>query len=418
MSSSKDRAFEAGMAGSGLAGRQTHAQDRQENVRSPFVRLTELLAGIEPEKPMINLSVGEPRHPMPSFVSPVLAANIAGFGKYPMLRGTDRFRAAAANWLGKRYKLPRALDPNNEVLVLNGSREGLFLAGIAAKRILGERGGKAAIIVPNPFYPAYGAGAEVTGCELVALPAYRENNFIPDYDSIPDELMARTIAIYLCSPANPQGSVLPRATLEKVIARARKHGAFVFADECYSEIWLGDKVPTGALEACGETFDKVVSFNSLSKRSNLPGLRCGFAAGDERFISAYAELRNVSAPQVPEPLQEVAIAAYSDEHHVEDTRKLYRQKFDLADKLLGMRFNHKRPEGGFFLWLDVSELGDDETAAKSLFKDAGLRVVPGSYLARTGADGKNPGANYIRVALVDDLKITEEALNRLASFRK
>ncbi|MBK8007643.1 MAG: aminotransferase class I/II-fold pyridoxal phosphate-dependent enzyme [Rhizobiales bacterium] len=406
------------MAGSGLAGENQHAQDRQANVRSPFVRLTELLAGIEPGKPLINLSVGEPRHPMPSFVAPVIATHIGGFAKYPMLRGTDRFRASVANWLSRRYKLPRAIDPDKEVLVLNGSREGLFLAGIVAKRILGERGGKPAIIVPNPFYPAYGAGAEVTGCELVALPARRETNFIPDYDSIPDELMKRTIAIYLCSPANPQGSVLPRETLEKVITRARKYGTYVFADECYSEIWLGDKVPTGALEACGAKFDNVISFNSLSKRSNLPGLRCGFAAGDEKFISAYAELRNVSAPQVPEPLQEVAIAAYSDEYHVEDTRKLYRQKFDLADKLLGQRFNHQRPEGGFFLWLDVTELGDDETAAKDLFKDAGLRVVPGSYLARTGSDGKNPGANYIRVALVDDLKITEEALSRLASFRK
>jgi N-succinyldiaminopimelate aminotransferase len=401
------------MAGSGLTGRNQHA-----GVRSPFVRLTELLAGIEPGKPLINLSVGEPRHPMPSFVSPVLATHIGGFAKYPMLRGTDRFRAAAANWLGRRYKLPRAVDPAKEILVLNGSREGLFLASIAAKRILGERGGKPAIIVPNPFYPAYGAGAEVTGCELVALPAHAESNFIPDYDSIPDETMKRAIAIYLCSPANPQGSVLPRETLEKVIARARKFGTYVFADECYSEIWLGDKVPTGALEACGANFDNVVAFNSLSKRSNLPGLRCGFAAGDEKFIAAYAELRNVSAPQVPEPLQEVAVAAYSDEYHVEDTRKLYRQKFDLADKLLGHRFSHKRPEGGFFLWLDVTEFGDDEAAAKMLFKDAGLRVVPGSYLARTGADGKNPGAGYIRVALVDDLKITEQALTRLASFRK
>ena len=401
------------MAGSELAGRNQHA-----NVRSPFVRLTELLAGLTPGKPLINLSVGEPRHPMPSFVAPVIATHIGGFAKYPMLRGTDRFRNAAANWLARRYKLPRAIDPAKEILVLNGSREGLFLAGIAAKRILGERGGKPAIIVPNPFYPAYGAGAEVTGCELVALLAERKTNFIPDYDAISDEVMARTIAIYLCSPANPQGSVLPRETLEKVIARARKHGAFVFVDECYSEIWLGDKKPTGALEACGNSFDNVVAFNSLSKRSNLPGLRVGFAAGDEKFISAYSELRNVSAPQVPEPLQEVAIAAYSDEHHVEDTRKLYQQKFDLADKLLGKRFNHQRPEGGFFLWLDVTELGDDETATKTLFKDAGLRVVPGSYLARTGGDGKNPGAGYIRVALVDDLKITEEALNRLAGFRK
>jgi N-succinyldiaminopimelate aminotransferase len=404
--------IEAGMASGAQAGR------KHESVRSPFVRLTELLTGLEPGKPLINLSVGEPRHPMPSFVAPVIATHIGGFGKYPMLRGTDRFRAAVASWLGRRYKLPRAIDPAKEVLVLNGSREGLFLAGIAAKRILGERGGNPAIVVPNPFYPAYGAGAEVTGCELVALPAGRETNFIPDYDSIPDKLFARTIAIYLCSPANPQGSVLPRQTLEKVIARARSHGTFVFADECYSEIWLGDKVPTGALEACGDTYDKVVAFNSLSKRSNLPGLRCGFAAGDEKFIAAYSELRNVSAPQVPEPLQEVAIAAYSDEYHVEDTRKLYREKFDLADRLLKGRYRHERPEGGFFLWLDVTEIADDETAARALFQEAGLRVVPGSYLARTAEDGRNPGAGYIRVALVDDLQITQEALARLANFRK
>ncbi|MGE0603514.1 MAG: aminotransferase class I/II-fold pyridoxal phosphate-dependent enzyme [Xanthobacteraceae bacterium] len=382
------------------------------------MRLTELLAGLEPSKPLINLSVGEPRHPMPDFVAPVIAANVNGFAKYPMLRGTDRFRTAAANWLGRRYRLPRAIDPNKEVVVLNGSREGLFLAGVAAKRLLGERAGKPAIIVPNPFYPAYGAGAEVAGCELVALPALRENNFIPDYDAVPDELLARTVAIYLCSPANPQGSVLPRETLSSVIARAREAGAYVFADECYSEIWLGDKKPVGALEACGASFDNVVAFNSLSKRSNLPGLRCGFAAGDAKFIAAYADLRNVCAPQVPEPLQEVAVTAYGDEHHVEDTRKLYREKFDLADKLLGARFGHKRPEGGFFLWLDVTSLGDDEAATKTLFTEAGLRVVPGSYLAREGSDGKNPGAGYIRVALVDDLRTTEEALTRLASFGK
>lgn len=162
----------------------------------------------------------------------------------------------------------------------------------------------------------------------------------------------------------------------------------------------------------------MIAFNSLSKRSNLPGLRCGFAAGDEKFITAFGELRNVSAPQVPEPLQEVGVAAYSDEYHVDDTRKLYREKFDLADELLGSRFGHRRPDGGFFLWLDVSEIGDDETAARALWTEAGLRVVPGSYLARTGADGANPGAGYIRVALVDDVKTTKEALTRLASFRK
>jgi aspartate/methionine/tyrosine aminotransferase len=400
------------MASNAEAGRK-HA-----SVRSPFVRLAELLAGLEPGQPLINLSVGEPRHAMPAFVAPVITTHIGGFAKYPMLRGTDRFRTAAASWLGRRYQLPRPINPATEVLVLNGSREGLFFACLAAKRLLGDRGDKPAIIVPNPFYPAYGAAADVTGCELVALPAARKTNFIPDYDAVPDELFARTVAIYLCSPANPQGSVLPRATLETVIARARKHGTFVFADECYSEIWLGDKVPTGALEACGANYDNVVVFNSLSKRSNLPGLRCGFAAGDERFIAAYAELRNVAAPQVPEPLQEVAVAAYSDEYHVEDTRKLYREKFDLADRLLAGRYSYHRPDGGFFLWLDVTELGDDETAAKALFREAGLRVVPGSYLARKTNDGTNPGAGYIRVALVDNLEITQEALMRLANFRK
>jgi aspartate/methionine/tyrosine aminotransferase len=400
------------MASNAEAGRK-HA-----SVRSPFVRLAELLAGLEPGQPLINLSVGEPRRAMPAFVAPVITTHIGGFAKYPMLRGTDRFRTAAASWLGRRYQLPRPINPATEVLVLNGSREGLFFACLAAKRLLGDRGDKPAIIVPNPFYPAYGAAADVTGCELVALPAARKTNFIPDYDAVPDELFARTVAIYLCSPANPQGSVLPRATLETVIARARKHGTFVFADECYSEIWLGDKVPTGALEACGANYDNVVVFNSLSKRSNLPGLRCGFAAGDERFIAAYAELRNVAAPQVPEPLQEVAVAAYSDEYHVEDTRKLYREKFDLADRLLAGRYSYRRPDGGFFLWLDVTELGDDETAAKALFREAGLRVVPGSYLARKTNDGTNPGAGYIRVALVDNLEITQEALMRLANFRK
>lgn len=400
------------MAGSDLAGRA-----RRGAVRSPFVRLTELLGDAKPGLPPINLSVGEPRHPVPSFVAPVLAENIGGFGKYPMLRGTERFRNAAADWIGRRYRLPRAIDPVKEVLVLNGSREGLFLAAIAAKRMLGERGGNPAMIVPNPFYPAYGAGAEAAGCELIALPAKRENNFLPDYDSVSDETLKRTIAIYLCSPSNPQGAIVPRAVIEKIIARARAHNVLVFADECYSEIWLKDAAPVGALEAAGANFDNVIVFNSLSKRSNLPGMRCGFAAGDEKFISAFAELRNVSAPQVPEPLQEVGVAAYSDEAHVEDTRRLYREKFDLADRMLGSRFGHRRPDGGFFLWLDVSEIGDDETAARALWREAGLRVVPGSYLAQPAADGSNPGAGYIRAALVDDMQLTEQALTRLASFR-
>ncbi len=384
--------------------------------RSPFVRLTELLTGATPGKPVINLSVGEPRHPIPDFVAPILQEHVKLFGKYPMSRGTDRFRAAAAEWLGKRYKLSRAVDPASEVIVLNGSREGLFLAAIAARRYLGDRGGKPAVLLPNPFYAAYGAGAEVAGCEPIALPATRERGFVPDYEAIPDNLFSRAAVIFVCSPANPQGSVVPRDALEKLVKRARKHGALVFADECYSDIWLKDSAPAGILEAAGNNFDGVVAFHSLSKRSSLPGLRCGFAAGDTDFLAAFMELRNVAAPQVPEPVQEVAVTAYSDEAHVAENRRLYRAKFDLADRILGAKYNYQRPEGGFFLWLDVAKFKNDETATLDLWRNAGLRVVPGSYLARPTPDGTNPGAGYVRAALVDDLKTTEEALNRLSEI--
>jgi aspartate/methionine/tyrosine aminotransferase len=188
----------------------------------------------------------------------------------------------------------------------------------------------------------------------------------------------------------------------------------IFADECYSEIWLGDKAPTGVLEVAGKNFDGVLAFNSLSKRSSLPGLRCGFAAGDPEFLTAFMELRNVAAPQVPVPVQHVAIEAYGDEAHVEQNRLLYRAKFDLADRILAGRFRYQRPSGGFFLWLDVQELSDDETATREIWRKSGLRVVPGSYLGHTQADGSNPGAGYIRAALVDDLTTTERALHRLA----
>jgi aspartate/methionine/tyrosine aminotransferase len=379
------------------------------------VRLTELIAGVEPGKPPINLSVGEPRHAMPAFVGPILNDSLPGFGRYPMTRGTEPFRIAVAAWLNRRYHLARAVDPANEVIVLNGSREGLFLAAIAARRMVGPRRGEPAILFPNPFYMAYYAGAEAAGCEPVALPATRATGFLPEYDALSDDLLARTVAIYLCSPANPQGAVLPGDVLARLVARAREHGAFIFSDECYSEIWLRDTRPPGVLEAAGKSFAGVLAFNSLSKRSSLPGLRCGFAAGDPKFLAAFMELRNVAAPQVPQPIQEVAAAAYGDESHVDENRRLYRAKFDLADGILGDRFQYRRPEGGFFLWLDVTRFGGDEAATLALWRDAGLRVVPGSYLAHGTSDG-NPGAGYVRAALVDDLKTTEAALRRLVEF--
>ena len=382
--------------------------------RSPFVRLNELIAGIEPGKPPINLSVGEPQHPIPAFVGPELTAHVNEFGRYPANKGTDAFRRTVAQWLNRRYNLARPVDSETEVLVLSGTREGLFLAAIAAKRWRAHRSGKPAVLIPNPFYAAYAAGALAADCELVYLPARKQSGFLPDLDVLDDALLARTVAFYIASPSNPQGAVASLSYLGKLAALARRFGFLVFADECYCEIY-SHHAPAGMLEASGPDFANTVVFHSLSKRSNLPGLRVGFAAGDRRFLTAFLELRNIAAPQVPAPLQRVAVAAYGDETHVQENRKLYSAKFDLADQIIGDRYNYNRPAGGFFLWLDVSQYGGSEAVTKRLWKEAGVRVVPGRYLAREQADGSNPGADYIRVAMVQNKDITAEALHRLVA---
>jgi aspartate/methionine/tyrosine aminotransferase len=392
--------------------RAPESAGHQESERSPFARTTELLAPYKPAKPLITLSLGEPQHPVPGFVGPVLAQYIAEFGRYPMARGIEPFRRAAASWLSSRFDLPRAIDPESEILVLNGSREGLFFAALTAARYVGERRGRPAILMPNPFYPAYGAGARAAGCEQIYLPTTRANGFLPDLDALDDATLARTVAIYIASPANPQGSVASRDYLRRLKNLADRFGFMILSDECYSEIYTRE-APGSALECAGPDFTNVVAFQSLSKRSNLPGMRVGFAAGDKRFLSAFHELRNVAAPQVPVPLQQVAVAAYSDEAHVEENRRLYRIKFDLADQILGNRYGYVRPAGGFCVWLDVSSRGGDEAAAVKLYRDAGVRVIPGSYLARQQASGFNPGAGYIRLALVSDSESTAEALHRL-----
>ncbi|WP_041802289.1 aminotransferase class I/II-fold pyridoxal phosphate-dependent enzyme [Rhodopseudomonas palustris] len=383
-----------------------------EAERSPFARLTELLAPYQPALPLINLSVGEPQHALPPFVGAVLAQHIGEFGRYPAAKGIAPFREAAAGWLGRRFKLPRPIDPESEILVLNGSREGLFLAALAAARYVAPRAGTPAILLPNPFYPAYGAGARAAGCEPIYLETTAASGFLPDLDSLDEATLARSVAIYLASPANPQGSVADPAYFAKLKALADRHGFMVLADECYSEIYTRE-APGSMLEAAGPDFAQVAAFQSLSKRSNLPGLRVGFVAGDKRFLNLFHELRNVAAPQVPVPLQHVGVAAYGDEAHVEENRRLYRQKFDLADQILGNRYGYSRPAGGFCLWLDVSRHGGDEAAAVKLYRDGGVRVVPGSYLARRQTDGSNPGAGYIRLALVQDAEATAEALHRL-----
>ncbi len=387
---------------------------RASDSRSPFVRLRELLGDTQPGKPAISLAVGEPQHPIPSFVGPVIAAHLAEFGRYPLNKGIDEFGQAVAAWLGRRYTLERPVDAASEVLVLNGTREGLFLAALAAKNWVTPRTGQPAVLIPNPFYAAYAAGAIAAGCEPVYLPTTAATGFLPDLDALGDDLLARTVAFYIASPSNPQGAVADRAYLSRLTALARRFGFLIMADECYCEIYT-EHAPPGMLEAAGPDFANVVVFHSLSKRSNLPGLRVGFAAGDRRFLAAYLELRNVAAPQVPMPAQRVAIAAYGDETHVEENRRLYRMKFDLADQIVGDRYGYHRPAGGFFLWLDVSAQGGSEAATLHLWRDAGLRVVPGRYLAREQSDGSNPGADYVRVAMVQNNEITAEALHRLVA---
>lgn len=382
------------------------------DTRSPFVRLADLLADVPPGRPPIVLSIGEPQHPVPPFVRDALLADLPALGRYPAGKGTDAFRAAASAWLARRYGLDPAPDPNREVLVLNGTREGLFLAAIQAKRFVGPRAGVPAVLMPNPFYAAYPAGAEAAECETVYLPATRATGFLPDLDALDPALLARTVAFYIASPVNPQGAVADLAYLGKLLALARRHGFMVFADECYSEIYTGAP-PPGILQAAGPDRANAVVFQSLSKRSNLPGLRVGFAAGDARFLAAFLELRNVAAPQVPVPAQNVAIAAYADETHVAENRRLYARKFDLADRIIGTRYGYARPAGGFYLWLDVAALGGSEAASTKLWREAGVRVLPGRYIARDAADGSNPGADYVRVAMVQDETVTAEALHRI-----
>jgi N-succinyldiaminopimelate aminotransferase len=382
--------------------------------RSPFVRLAALLADIAPGKAAINLALGEPQHPIPPFVGPAIAAHVAEFGRYPPGKGTERFRGAAAAWLGRRFVLPRPLDPQTEVAVLCGTREGLFFAALAAKGWVTPRAGRPAILLPNPFYAVYAAGAAAADCEPIYLNATRRTGFLPDLEGLDPALLSRTVALYLASPSNPQGAVADRGYLGTAAALAQRFGFVLMSDECYSEIYGGEP-PPGVLEVAGADFANVAVFHSLSKRSNLPGLRVGFAAGDGRFMASYGELRNIAAPQVPGPAQEAAVAALADEAHVAANRRLYDAKFALADEIVGERYGYRRPAGGFFLWLDVKAQGGGEKAAVALWREGGLRVLPGRYIAHEQIDGSNPGADFIRVAMVQDRETTAEALHRLVA---
>lgn len=382
---------------------------------SPFAMLAELLDGFEPGAPAIELIIGEPRHPMPEMVMQGLMESRDQFGKYPPIRGSDEFRNAVADWLGRRYGALKGLGPDAlDILPLSGTREGLFHIVFCARARKPDIANPA-IMMPNPFYHTYAAAAGVSGADPVFLPATKDTGFLPDLDAISPDTLSRAIAFFLCSPANPQGTVADAAYLSRAAQLARKHDFLLITDECYSEIYT-QSPPPGALETIWEatgSLSNIISMHSLSKRSNLPGLRVGYCSGDPAFIEAFASFRNVVAPQVPLPVQHTAALVLSDEDHVEKNRALYSQKFEAADQILDGRYGYTRPDGGFFLWLDVSQYGGSLEAVKTLWKDCGVKLLPGRYLARDNADGTNPGADFVRVAMVRDLATTVEALKRI-----
>ena len=380
----------------------------------PFQRLRELVASLEAPKGLepIVMSIGEPQHPYPDFVGEVLQANRHLYGKYPPVAGTDELRQAIADWLTRRYRLPAGMvTAERHVLPMSGTREGLFMFALVA---VPERknGQQPAVAMPNPFYQCYVGAAASAGAESIFVPALAKNRFLPDFAGLPKPLLSRLSLVYLCSPANPQGTVADIAYLHQLIGLARAHDFVVVVDECYTEIYDRNP-PPGALEACAlldGSLRNVVVFHSLSKRSSVPGLRSGFCAGDPELIGAFSKLRGYGAAGMPLPLQAASAALWRDEAHVEANRALYREKFDIAESIIGNRFGFYRPPGGFFLWLDV---GDGEAAARKLYKEAAVTTLPGGYLTRDGEHGAEAGRPYLRVAMVNDAASTRTAMERI-----
>ncbi len=378
----------------------------------PFERLRTLLEGVDPPgniEPLV-LSIGEPQHRPPEIIAEILTRDPALWGKYPLTDGTAEFRAAAGGWLTRRFGL-QSFDAEGQILPAAGTREALFMA--ASLAVPRDYGGKApAVLVPNPFYHVYCGAALAAGAEAVFLAASKETGFLPDLDGLDGALLDRAALLILCSPSNPQGAVAGLDYLKKAVTLARRHDFILASDECYSEIY--DRAPPpGALQACedlGRGCANVLVFQSLSKRSSAAGLRSGFIAGDPALIAAFKKLRSYGAATVPLPVLAASAALWDDDEHVAENRALYRAKLDAAEEILGPRFGFYRPEGGFFLWLDV---GNGEGAAKKLWAGAGLRVLPGAYLSRTDGAGASPGDSFIRVALVHDLETTREALKRI-----
>ncbi len=384
----------------------------------PFERLRQLFAGVTPsaQHSAISLGIGEPRHATPRFIQEALAANLAGLASYPSTLGEPRLREACAAWMQRRYGI--AVDAATQLLPVNGSREALF--AFTQTVVDASRPG-ATVVCPNPFYQIYEGATLLAGANPHFAPSDPARNFAVDWDSVPDAVWQRTQLLFVCSPGNPTGAVMPLAEWEKLFALSDRHGFVIASDECYSEIYFRDEAPLGGLEAAARLgrsdYRNLIAFTSLSKRSNVPGLRSGFVAGDATLIKAFLLYRTYHGSAMGLAVQAASIAAWNDEAHVEDNRALYRAKFAQVTPLLDQAMQVSLPDAGFYLWAQVPEaLGMSDTDfARQLLAQYNVTVLPGSYLARE-TDGINPGAQRVRMALVAEADECLQAAQRIVQF--
>lgn len=385
----------------------------------PFEKLRALLGAVtpNPDKRPIALSIGEPKHKSPEFVAKALADNLDQMAVYPTTAGIPALRETIAQWCERRFNVPAGwLDATRHVLPVNGTREALF----AFTQTVVNRSDNGLVVSPNPFYQIYEGAAFLAGATPHYLPCLAEYGFNPDFDAVSADVWDRCQILFLCSPGNPTGALIPLETLKKLIALADKHDFVIAADECYSELYFDEATPpAGLLTACAELgredFKRCVVFHSLSKRSNLPGLRSGFVAGDADILKAFLLYRTYHGCAMPVQTQLASIAAWSDEEHVRANRTLYREKFDAVLEILSPVMDVQRPDGGFYLWPSVGS--DDAAFCRDLYVTEHVTVVPGSYLSRE-VDGFNPGAGRVRMALVAPLAECIEAAQRIRDFIK
>ncbi|MEH6474269.1 MAG: aminotransferase class I/II-fold pyridoxal phosphate-dependent enzyme [Sneathiella sp.] len=383
---------------------------------SPFVALRSLLDPLEPAPGLapLALTIGEPQNQPPQLMKDVLIENDHLYGKYPPGNATPELRAATCNWLNRRYQLPEGMiDADAHITPANGTKEALYmLAQVITDPSRATQ--KPIFLIPNPYYHVYHAAAVMAGAEPVFLNATKDTNFFPDLDALDEATLMRCTGFFLCNPSNPQGTIAGKAYLLRALELARKYDFTLIVDECYTEIYNAE-APVGILEVCNElggSLDNVMSFHSLSKRSSGAGMRSGFSVGDAKLTKAFLNLRNFAGAAIPLPICAASTALWNDDDHVQINRDRYSTNFDIAERILSGRFEFYRPPAGFFLWLNV---GDGVAATKKLWTDCAVRVLPGEYLSGTDANGVNPGIPYIRLALVFDPEMTEEALIRLAN---